>query len=101
MPVPAGVIRRAEAGFGATLHVSYGQTEACGLTHTVRPGDWPEARSCGDLGLRRPRGGSPARPVTGRQAEIADQGSFCLGASEPESWSDRLRHLGGRVTDRL
>jgi fatty-acyl-CoA synthase len=45
MPVPARLIRRAEAGFGATVLVSYGQTEACGLTHTVRPGDPLEVRT--------------------------------------------------------
>ncbi len=45
MPVPASLIRRIESGLGARFHVSYGQTEASGLTHAVRPGDPPEVRT--------------------------------------------------------
>jgi fatty-acyl-CoA synthase len=54
MPVSAGLIRRAEAGFGAMIQVSYGQTEACGLTHAVRLGDPSEVRT-GTVGRPLPQ----------------------------------------------
>jgi fatty-acyl-CoA synthase len=45
MPVPPDLVRRIESGLGARFCVSYGQTEACGLTHAVRSNDPPEVRA--------------------------------------------------------
>ena len=45
MPVPASLVRRIESGLGARFHVSYGQTEASGLTHAVRSSDPAEVRT--------------------------------------------------------
>jgi fatty-acyl-CoA synthase len=45
MPVPASLVRRIESGLGVRFHVSYGQTEASGLTHAVRSSDPPEVRT--------------------------------------------------------
>ena len=39
MPVPADLVRRVESSLGVSFQISYGQTEACGLTHTVRDDD--------------------------------------------------------------
>jgi fatty-acyl-CoA synthase len=61
MPVPAGLVRRAESVLGARFHISYGQTEACGLTHTVRPGDPPEVRT-----------GTAGRPLPQVEVQVAD-----------------------------
>jgi len=61
MPVPASLVRRAESGFGARFQISYGQTEACGLTHTVRPGDPPEVRA-----------DTVGRPLPQAEVRIAD-----------------------------
>ena len=45
MPVAASLVRRAESSLGVRFHVSYGQTEASGLTHAVRSSDPPEVRA--------------------------------------------------------
>jgi len=39
MPVPADLVRRVESSLKLSFQISYGQTEACGLTHTVRDYD--------------------------------------------------------------
>jgi fatty-acyl-CoA synthase len=64
MPVPAGLVRRAESGLGARFHVSYGQTEASGLTHAVRSSDPPEVRT-----------GTVGRPLPQVEVRVADPGS--------------------------
>jgi fatty-acyl-CoA synthase len=64
MPVPASLVRRAESGLGARFHVSYGQTEASGLTHAVRSSDPPEVRT-----------GTVGRPLPQVEVRVADPGS--------------------------
>jgi fatty-acyl-CoA synthase len=45
MPVPPDLVRRIESQLGARFHTAYGQTEASGLTHAVRPDDPAEIRT--------------------------------------------------------
>jgi fatty-acyl-CoA synthase len=61
MPVPASLVRRAESVMGARFHVSYGQTEASGLTHAVRWSDPPEVRT-----------GTVGRPLAQVEVRVAD-----------------------------
>ena len=39
MPVAPDLVRRVESGLGVSFQIGYGQTEACGLTHTIRADD--------------------------------------------------------------
>ena len=39
MPVAPDLFRRVESGLGVSFQISYGQTEARGLTHTIRADD--------------------------------------------------------------
>jgi len=64
MPVPASLVRRIESGLGVRFHVSYGQTEASGLTHAVRPDDPPEVRT-----------GTVGRPLPQVEVRVADPAS--------------------------
>jgi fatty-acyl-CoA synthase len=64
MPVPARLVRRAESVMGARFHVSYGQTEASGLTHAVRWSDPPEVRT-----------GTVGRPLAQVEVRVADPAS--------------------------
>jgi fatty-acyl-CoA synthase len=49
---------------GARFHTGYGQTEACGLTHTVRSGDPPEVRT-----------DTVGRPLPQAEVRVADPAS--------------------------
>jgi fatty-acyl-CoA synthase len=64
MPVPASLIRRIESRLSARFHVSYGQTEASGLTHAVRASDPPEVRT-----------GTVGRPLPQVEVRVADPAS--------------------------
>ncbi len=44
MPAPADLVRRVESRLTTRVHIVYGQTEACAITHAVRIDDPPEAR---------------------------------------------------------
>jgi fatty-acyl-CoA synthase len=64
MPVPASLVRRIETGLGVRFHISYGQTEASGLTHAVRDSDPPEVRT-----------GTVGRPLPQVEVRVADPAS--------------------------
>jgi acyl-CoA synthetase (AMP-forming)/AMP-acid ligase II len=72
MPVPASLIRRIESRLGARFHVSYGQTEASGLTHAVRASD--------PLEVRTETVGRPLPQVEVRVADPASGRTQALGA---------------------
>jgi fatty-acyl-CoA synthase len=78
MPVSADLVRRIESGLGARFHVSYGQTEACGLTHAVRSGDPLEIRT-GTVGRALPRAEvRVADPASGRTQPVGAIGEVLV-----------------------
>ena len=81
MPVPASLVRRIESGLGARFHVSYGQTEASGLTHAVRLSDPAEVRT--DTGGRPPPQVEVrvADPAIGRTQALGAVGRFLSAAT--------------------
>jgi fatty-acyl-CoA synthase len=64
MPVPPELVQRIESSVGARFHTAYGLTEACGLTHAIRPSDPPEVRT-----------GTVGRPLPQVEVRVADPAS--------------------------
>jgi fatty-acyl-CoA synthase len=44
MPVAPDLVRRLESGLGVSFRISYGQTEACGLTHSIYGNEPPNVK---------------------------------------------------------
>ena len=86
MPVPPELVRRAELAFGAPVAVGYGLTEACGLTHCVRPDDPHEVRV-----------GTVGRPLPVLEARIGDRRS---GRAVPEGEAGEVL-VSGRISEMI
>jgi fatty-acyl-CoA synthase len=64
MPVAPDLVRRVESGLGVSFQISYGQTEACGLTHTIRGDEPPEVKAA-----------TVGRPLPQVEVRVADPSS--------------------------
>jgi fatty-acyl-CoA synthase len=76
-PVPPAFLRRCEDAFGVEMLNGYGQTESCGVTASVRPGD-PEERKIRTSGLALPGIGLKVVGPDGAVLPCGAAGELCV-----------------------